>query len=269
MGKAALTFAEVFIVLGLIFLIQTVANFNVFEGASLAESADMVVLSVRQVPSKNDATDHINYILVRDGSTEIAIQLSSGNVVSASDIAYRVDGGGRCTAATPIQIGYELQAADPNKFVRFAAFLRESFGISYSRIEVSDAQPEHVFSWRPAQLREETALTVGVHHCTISPIPTNLKVDPRWGLPRSELDYPHPLIISINVYKESISEEPPRLMYTNYHQLPSGPLGKLIGPQHAGYAFSSHIQNCDLGTSTKDFVHQYVSQEIEWSLSDY
>lgn len=269
LSKAAVTFTEIFIVLALVFLIQTVANFNLFEGIAEEEQpADFVVLSIRQVPSSGNDTDHVRYLRFRSGSFVRSLNFGS-SLVDAHDVRWRVDNLGNCVGLPPTDPAQSSNWNDEAARLAFSEILRKETGISVSRVEVSGVQPEYILSWSPRNLPSGTDLAIGVQHCFIpSSDPNALAIDPNWRLRTDALEFPHPVIVTRTRYRERIDREPQRVEYVHSESLPLGPLRTLSGPRYQGLAFGPLTSNCDAGDRTRDKIRQIAVKEIQLSLSE-
>ncbi len=271
MGKAALTFAEIFIVLGLIFLIQTVANFNIFEGDSRSPPPDFEVLKLRQVPSDNSDADHIRYLSVSgpDPSKALHLQLKDGgSAVWEQDIQFSINENGVCLGRdSSSALGRTLRLSQSNDLDTFKALLLRNFGVSMSIVEVSNSQDEYVFSWVPETLPSNTTLKVALDHCFLSVSDSSLSIDPAWKLGDTRLQYPHPLIVDRTEFRETITRHSPQLANAHRDSLPD-PLSKLSGSQYAGLAFSNQTKNCDLSGYSRRRVRSLAVLEVSIPLKE-
>lgn len=249
MKRGALVFAEVFIVLSLIFLIQTAIHFSVFDGEEDAERSDLIVLSLRQVPSGGDLTDHIRFISFGDLAFEIdPIPGGCSGAPSINLLRSQVDSTGYCV---PIDEKKFFNIEIEVNFEEFARVLDERYKIEATRVSVEGLQNEYVFVWRPDELPENTVLRVGVCQCNLhgegEPDPKIL--DPGWGVKLERSAHPHPLIVSVQKYKDTI-ETFPMYFYSHKDQFAGFRLpGRVIQPSGrlAGFAFREN--QCELPSS--------------------
>lgn len=269
MGKAALTFAEIFIVLGLIFLIQTVANFNIYEGAAKKPPPDFEVLKLRQIPSSGDDSDHIRYLRfsANDSDLDLHAQIKSGHGLTEADIQTFVDPLGQCSKFNRIKPEEILELDSPENVDNFRALLLKRFGIWMAVVKVSNAQDEYVFSWTPENLPSGAQLTVAVEHCFLGVNKKSTTLDPAWGIGGTTLKYPHPLIIDRTEYRESIDIKEPDVTLVHKEAF-SEKLGILSGLSNAGLSFNQLIKNCDATGKIRGQLRQFSLREVSVSLAE-
>ena len=216
MSKAALTFAEVFIVLALVFIIQTVANFGLYEGdvEGGAVAADREAVTIRQVPSGGDHTDHLMYLhFSADGVGEARVVVGAGTegrtTVHCGDIRSGVDRSGACIARVRCSPGvYSLEEAAP--------WLEREYRVSLRAPPVEDAQPQYILTWVPGEPPADVEIRVGLELCELGVTDDTRSVAPSWGLTEDgePLRFPHPLVITRTEYRrDNIVKHPRRVVY--------------------------------------------------------
>lgn len=273
MGKAALTFAEIFIVLGLIFLIQMVANFNIYEGTSEVPPPDFTTLKIRQIPSDGNDADHIKYLYFssNDPENEINLQIKPG-LIQLRDTGSYIDDQGNCRIRDSSRFQTNmLNWENANDQELFKKNLYENFGISLSMVKVSNAQNEYILAWSPADLPEGATLTVAVEHCFLRNTESARKLDPVWKVSGDSVPYPHPLIFERTEYRESIDVQPSRRVMVHYTQFydendsHNNGLPKTTGPKFAGYAFNTSVKDCHANSIVNN-VRSLMVKEVNITL---
>lgn len=288
MGKSALTFAEIFIVLSLVFLVQTVANFNLYEGIAETESADWVVLSLRQVPSAGSAADHLRYIRVTGAGVDIGLKFfsvgrSAGPATQGAsaptapvdflsppdvtELTLSVDAQGDCRerpAVDPTVFGRRHNELDRESFLKV---LRQVFRVDLSRIEVAGNQPEYVLSWKPDELPPDTVLTLGLEHCFLGSTPASRQIDPAWETGLESLDFPHPLIVHRTEYRRRIIDGAPQVRYVHVDSLPED-LGSLASHETAGLALRGALASCNASGHSRHSIRNLGYMEFHLPLAE-
>ena len=204
MTKGALTFAEIFIVLALVFIIQTVANFGLYEadGGGGPEVPDRETLSIRQAPSNGYSDDHVIYLhFSARGVPEVRLAGSAAQRRTCANISSQLDSAGGCEAREPC-------AGDVFSSDSTVTLLESLYGISVNLVTMDNVQPEYVLSWVPADLPDGAIVRVGLEWCYY-PYDTSMLRRPSWALPDGER--PHPLIVARTRYGPAVHrDERPR-----------------------------------------------------------
>ena len=209
MTRAALTFAEIFIVLALIFIIQTVVNFGLYDEVTSEtpdDVADYETLSIRQVPSLGSLADHVLYLHFSKPGEYIWIKFARFGEHDCRDIRSLIDQSGLCVTREPCSGGSFNHWDMETQRVAFLRMLEREFKVSLDKIPVSDAQDEYLLSWVPADLPGGSELRIGLEFCRLQHDEESRRVDPTWKL-RLEvaetglLMHPHPLVITRTQYR--------------------------------------------------------------------
>ena len=219
MSRSALTFAEIFIVLALVFLIQTVANFGLFDGAleTAVDLAEWETLSIRQVPSGGDATDHVMYLrFSAPGEPELLAQIAEGGV-DCRDVRSAFGELGSCVQRAGCR-------SDPygSEEDIFVLNLEEQYGISISEPpSVRGTQPQYLLTWSPADLPRGAEVAIGLQFCFLENSEEARKIDPLWELTADggQLELPHPLVITRTEYRRRITGHSPRMEFAHRDQM--------------------------------------------------
>ena len=284
--KSALTFAEIFIVMALIFIIQTVANFGLSDdavpsmeiagrpGGAASETPDRVTLSLRQVPSGSDPTDHLSYLIFSGGGgtgEDLVVELRESGQDSGLYARTRAALG---MVSEPESCAYFVSGAAPGSCVRrscsgpsaeasyvwawweeaerelFISELLERFGMSMLAIPVAGGQPEYLLSWSPREVADlapsGVEVRLGLGLCLLEVRDDTRRVDPAWqrelelevgdeGL----LDYPHPLIVSRREYRRNGTEARIRPEFGHVTML-----GRDRDEWPPGFVFASSAESC-------------------------
>ena len=173
MTKAAVTFTEIFIVLALIFIVQTVVNFNLFEGVTegLVEEdiPDLVTLTItgerllyfsfqKRVVDEDSPYEQTLW-LVPSGSRSPSINY-------LSDSQYIIDRTGRCVDHRFFDVGAVRYGSEHGELESFGRILESQFGITvnitYLGIEESRWPIRALFSWSPTDLAESAEFRLGL-----------------------------------------------------------------------------------------------------------
>lgn len=276
MGRAALTFAEIFIVLGLIFIIQMVANFNIYEGTAEVPPPDFVMLRIRQIPSSGSDADHIKYMRfsATDSDLDLNLQIDKYPLM-LRDIGSFVDDYGACRKRDSSKYLYNTRDWK-NKSQRelFVKELLDKYKISLNMVEVSNAQNEYILSWSPADIPEGATLTVAIEHCFLHKTKESTRLDPAWKVEGNSVPYPHPLIFERTEFRESIDVKPARRVmahFTQFHgknDTKDKNIPSTIGPKYSGYAFSNDIKNCNATNEIVRMVRKLMVREVNITLGD-
>lgn len=272
MGKAALTFAEIFIVLGLVFLIQMVANFNIYEGTSEVPPPDFTILKIRQVPSSGSDADHIKYLRFSSDNKELELNLQIGiRPLMLRDTSSYIDNLGVCQyrdSSAFLNNTYSW-TNDKGKFIKE---LYDKYQVSMTMIEVSNAQNEYILSWSPENIPKGARLTVAIEHCFLEKTIQSTKLDPAWNVEGDSVPFPHPLIFEKTEFRESIDVQPSRRVMAHYTQFYGNndshnrKLPKTIGPEFAGLTFHHAVKNCDVSHNKVRELRRLMVKEVEITL---
>ena len=180
MTRAAVTFTEIFIVLALIFIIQTVVNFNLFEGVTEGvvedDVPDLVTLTItgnhllyfrfqKQVVNTDRPYEQTLWLAPSGGIDS----LNLGRWGGVRDVEWIIDRTGRCNDYRPVDVAHD-------QFESFREALKSQFGISVN-VTYLDAGRERrrraratarsfwplraLFSWSPADLAEDAEFRIG------------------------------------------------------------------------------------------------------------
>ena len=174
MTRAAVTFTEIFIVLALIFIIQTVVNLNLFEGVTEGivedEVPDLVTLTIT-----GNQLLYFRFqkriILDTGRPYERTLWLVPLIWVGATEGwgyggKWIIDRAGRCSDYRPIDAGIVERVGTRGQLESFREALKSRFGISM-HITYLDTEREHdwplraLFSWSPTDLAESAVLRIG------------------------------------------------------------------------------------------------------------
>lgn len=274
MGKAALTFAEIFIVLGLIFLIQMVANFNIYEGTSEVPPPDFTILKIRQIPSDGNDADHIKYLRFssHDETLDLNLQISLSPLMLRDTGSY-IDNFGMCRNRNNSKFLYQTYSwKEINSREKFIDTLYSKYKISLSMVKVSDAQNEYILSWSPDEIPKGATLTVAIEHCFLPKTEKSTKLDSAWNVEGNTVPYPHPLIFEKTEFRESIDVQPSRRVMAHYTQFyddnnsHNRKLPNTTGPEFSGFAFHTSVHNCDVSNLNVGYVRQNIVKEVNITL---
>ncbi len=209
MTKSALTFAEIFVVLALIFLIQAVANFNLFSGiGEAATKPNIELLKIRQVPSSGSDADHLSYLRISNAGSTMHLALTDRAVYELISTRSRRNIEGLCEAVAPVDKATIRQWSDAT-----LELVERNFKIKLLKVGVSGAQDEYVLIWEPANIKQKTKLTIGFRRCNIGINARSVKIDKAWKLPHAALSSPHPVIIDRLMFTDRIEADRARVHY--------------------------------------------------------
>ena len=283
MTRAALTFAEIFIVLALIFIIQTVVNFGLYdEMATTSETpnevADYETLSIRQVPSLGNLEDHVLYLYFAqaDGKS-IWIKFKNARFGEwephdCRDIRSLIDQSGRCVSSEPCSSDFEFNHWDTEiQRVAFLETLKREFKVSLDKIPVSDAQDEYLLSWVPADLPGGSELRIGLEFCRLQHNEESRRVDPAWELHLEVAEtglllHPHPLVLTRTRYGRDGTPRSLQQEFAHFMELAEFP-GSEMGDyrEYRGTVFVE--DGCRLDKNDPESVWRAAFVEVVVSLS--
>ena len=190
MTRAAVTFTEIFIVLALIFIIQTVVNFNLFEGVTEGTVEDDVPdLVTLTITGSNLLYFRFQKRVIVDtdrphNEQTLWLEPQTAWVVGGEESEWIIDRTGRCGDYHPIDIETVQYGSVRDQLESFQEVLKDQFGIAMN-ITYRDIEGEQkidtlgefggsliravfdssliraVFSWSPADLAKDAELGIG------------------------------------------------------------------------------------------------------------
>lgn len=242
--------AELFIVLIVVFLIQALLNFSISESVEPSKRADLISLSVRQIPSGDSEADHLVYISVFEGDFWITKALEA--TPDRRELSSQINLAGKCVPYP------QLSLPDAND--RFEERLN-GIGIEYMTVSLENMQTVHVFTWDPKTVDEEAKVKIGIHDCQLSSTSKTRAVRRHWNLSVTESEFPHPLVATVDRYTESISTTN-TLSYHHNDRFPTIPFNIDNDPSLYGVSFITSDCSVDGNTRTQ------MIKEITYSLKD-
>ncbi|MCB1469982.1 MAG: hypothetical protein KDK08_23180 [Rhizobiaceae bacterium] len=250
LGKYAASMAELFIVLIVMFLIQALLNFSLSESVESSKRADLISLSIRQVPSGSDESDHLVYISIFEGHYWITKALIG--VPERRELRSFINLAGQC-APYP-----QLNLPDAND--RFAERV-EQVGLNYTTVALEGMQTVHVFTWDPKAIDDKVSIKIGFHDCQLPSSPKSLAVRDQWNLDITKSEFPHPLVVTIDRYTEHISTTN-KLYYHHIDRFLPTPFSINNDPSLFGLSFTT--TNCSVDGNTR----RQMVREVSFSLKD-
>ena len=179
MTRAAVTFTEIFIVLALIFIIQTVVNFNLFEGVTEGvvedDVPDLVTLTITgnnllyfRFQKRVNTDRPYEQALWLDPYPSIDPAAFGSSLGRLTEVEWIIDRTGRCSDYRPIDVDTIQYGYAHDQLESFQEALKGQFGISMN-ITYLDAGREQrrgrplraLFSWSPADLAENAEFRIG------------------------------------------------------------------------------------------------------------
>lgn len=280
MGKHGSTLAEIFIVLALLFLIQTVINFGVHEKTAKPKTLPLFEsLTLRQVPSQSSDFDHINYLRIETPKEAMRIflarsssKLGEHKIHShlSTDGAPNLSNKHRCSQHEPAK---SEEIFGMNSLGTYRDLVAEKFGISIDIVNASGShqgikQRAFVFTWPSNKLQADTRITLGTSLCNIAPSASTRSVHRDWGLNVNQIKYPHPLIVEHAQYGLGGVKKTQDMHYFNKAQLANSPLEKPFNR----LVFENNVASCDnarFDWQNPDKVDHYggVAKEISLRLN--
>lgn len=253
-GRYAASMAELFIVLIVMFLIQALLNFSLSEEVESSKRADLVSLSIRQVPSGADDSDHLVYLGVSSTTSSgdnFWIVNAVRNVPSHGDLRSKINSAGQCV---PYVHGTLADVTD-----NFGERL-EDIGIQYSTVSLKNMQTVHIFTWDPTVLEGNPQIKIGIHDCRMESRSDTRAVRKNWNLNITETEYPHPLVVTVDRYTETISTTN-SFSYHHNDRFSSVPFNVDNDPSLVGLSFVSFDCGVDGNTRVE------MVREITYSLN--
>ncbi len=206
--KGLATLAELFTVLAILFLVQTVLNFAATTQSPSEAITRHIVLTVSQVPSGNIYVDHLRYLQIgkhllefKSGGCRYDSIYNSISPVNRKSVYLN----GRCTE--PPKSLMRVKTQDD-----FISDVLEDYSvrvsISSGRLATIDAKspggtqhfPRQItvsYATKDLQDKGDVSVAVGYCLCELNHTPANTKSLPLWGLGSAPLPYPHPLVVRI------------------------------------------------------------------------
>jgi len=202
-----MTFAEVFVVLALIFLVQTIINFSLLVDTPEPPLNDLIVENIFQVPSGGDQTDHIRYFAVGEVALLFSPSGCGGNGMSPSTVRSRLDRDGRCLSVDLLGRYREYRADREGELDEFLEAVEARYDLVLSVLQGEGLQTSFVAVREHEKALSEPIIRVGLCVCQLDPTEANLRSAPEWGL-GSPLPFPHPLVTErLTVNEEDLVEE--------------------------------------------------------------
>ncbi|TKV66978.1 hypothetical protein FDP08_02185 [Marinobacter panjinensis] len=203
--KGLISLAELFILISILFLIQTVVNYASHSGEQDTKVEDYVVLSISQVPSGGHFIDHIR-------SLQIGSQLMIFNPQGCNPrfgpppphpnvAAFKSSEGDRCESFSPnVRKEYIGQNKDEvSKFVEAVEVLSRvdvAFSNTEGKATGSQRWPIDItISFRPVELEDDVSISVSYCLCGLLSDATTLRAPSIWNLNTTELVKPHPVVV--------------------------------------------------------------------------
>ena len=151
--KSALTFAEIFIVMALIFIIQTVINFGLYDdpvadggrGVFASDIPHVANLDILQIPSGGDDTDHVAYLVFSvvgesDSREELVVEVNGWpRVLSVGRGRRASPGGGGLLSRPTVPLYYPYVAS--RGFLQRVADQRVAESAANCKYFLSEAVP--------------------------------------------------------------------------------------------------------------------------------
>jgi hypothetical protein len=184
--KNSTTISEIFIVLTLVFFVQTVVNFGLLtQGTPLLEPSEVVEVRLEQIPARGSAADHIQYLRAGD---LIYLPDSDGcGAISPAAEVYELSQYGCRSATRQDSREYVEGASGLAGFDGFAAELRNRYEVGLNRHATVGLQPMYSLLAVRDSIRQSVELEVGLCVCYLDDV----------ELPENaSRDDIHPLLVS-------------------------------------------------------------------------
>jgi hypothetical protein len=194
------TFSELFVLLALVFLTQTLIHFSFSDAADSVPSPRQTAVFVNQYPSGGDKTDHIRYLSI--GRYSLVISGSGCHATSFNRGAYstKIEPGGKCRPRREIQAVYNFSndALGEKNLEVFRERVKNEYGAYFAASVTEGLQNKFSIFFDPAVKRPDTLeIHIGVCVCALPATPNNLSIPSEWGLGLGALRTPHPVVIAI------------------------------------------------------------------------
>lgn len=213
--KGLATLAELFTVMAILFLLQTVLNFAASTQNAAEDAPRNVVLTISQVPSDNEYVDHIRFLqigehllLFQPAGCRSSLSYNSISPISLGSIFTK----GQCFAPSR----KTLRALDPSYPGYEQEFIERVHNDYQIRVSISSGflAPDKdrvgpIEQLLPKQItvaytvkelpRDQGTITLSVGYClcTLGITPASLQALPIWNIGGESLPYPHPLVIRV------------------------------------------------------------------------
>ncbi|MGE3843352.1 MAG: hypothetical protein AB7I50_17415 [Vicinamibacterales bacterium] len=219
--KGIATLAELFTVLAILFLVQTVLNFAASLESSKVDVERRIVITISQVPSDNEFVDHIRYfrigeelVLFEPGGCGTARGFTQISPISHGSILRD----GRCLPAEILPIS-ALDQNTPDFEREFSERVAKRYGISVSfssGIVDGGEAPGAALQILPRQFTlaytvkdlppkpRYLDLSIGYCLCTLALSPSSLEALPIWNLD-ADLPFPHPLVVRVTSLEAAVT----------------------------------------------------------------
>ena len=199
MKRSAVTFAEIFVVLSLAFLVQTVLSFSLLADPAETEYRRLMVVRFSQVPAADPnmdeadrLTDHIRYVAVGDdilllqpggciGSTTTDPPKKAVNALSPATISSRYEGTPPRCVSTDRIAGTEYRGWDGEGQI---SLFREIVAQRYkARVVIASSpklQTSFSLAFDPHLLEGKPTLRVGFCACYVETKADTIAASPRY-----------------------------------------------------------------------------------------
>lgn len=263
------TFSELFVLLAIVFLAQTVIHFTL-SSEPIAPLPRQRWLFINQYPSGMDATDHVRYIAI--GSEVLVVHPP---VLGCDLFAFRAPArsralpGGGCERSNSNYTTYPVtsDAGGESAKIAFIKAVNEKYGVTFSMNSAPRAQNKFTLLLDARQRRTGFDIRVGICICELPNNDINRRIPAEWNIRRSVLERPHPIVFDFVSVGETVRNRQ-EIAYSHHADFSDASNELLIPDRSHRLFYAMAGDKCDVAVPRSDlrktFIREYVVTDADF-----